>query len=552
MTGLDHSDQYPEIPISLWDGAGPLRTGEWRSMRPVFWERGAPCEAACPAGVPIPRWLDHLGAGEPAAAMDAFTSFNPFPRITGRVCPHPCQGACNRVGYDEAVSIRAVERHLGDVYGSLPHSPPGADTGARVAVVGAGPAGLAGAYYLRRAGHRVTVYEKRAHPGGLLRYGIPQFRLPAAVVDDEVGRLEDVGVEFRTGVSFGADVALADLENEYEAVLVATGAWVERGMGMTGEDLLLSGLSLLEQASSGSAARPGEKCAVIGGGNTALDAARVLRRMGSEVTVLYRRRGADMPALAEERAAAEAEGIRFEFLALPRMAAVAAGGLRLTVEKMAPGPADSSGRPSPQPTGEKIEMAFDTVIRAVGEGPDLEPFPTSMRDGRAGWLRVGPDGSTAHRKVFAAGDLKTGPATVAAAIAGGRLAAGAVNAALAGEPATPASADGGGGGAVTREEVNLSYFPRSTAVRERSAAVEVDGSEERLTISSMDALIEIGRCLSCGHCNACGTCFVFCPDSAITWERGPVIDLDFCKGCGICTVECPGHALGFVRESSFG
>jgi formate dehydrogenase major subunit len=304
MKGLDHADQYPEIPISLWDGAGPLRTGEWRSMRPVLRERGAPCAAACPAGVPIPLWLHHLGAGEPAAALDAFMSFNPFPRITGRVCPHPCQGACSRVGYDEAVSIRAVERHLGDTCGNLAYPSPGADTGARVAVVGAGPAGMAGAHYLRRAGHRVTVYEKRARPGGLLRYGIPQFRLPAAVVEDDVGRLEDMGVEFRTGVALGADVALADLENEFQAVLVATGAWAERGMGMTGEDLLLSGLSLLEQAASGTAVKPGERCAVIGGGNTALDAARVLRRMGGEVTVLYRRRAADMPALAEERAAA--------------------------------------------------------------------------------------------------------------------------------------------------------------------------------------------------------------------------------------------------------
>ena len=197
-------------------------------------------------------------------------------------------------------------------------------------------------------------------------------------------------------------------------------------------------------------------------------------------------------------------------------------------------------------------MAFDTVVGAAGEGPDLGPFPTSMRDGRAGWLRVGPDGSTSHRKVFAAGDLKTGPATVVAAIAGGRRAAGAVNASLGVEPATPARANGGAEGVVAREEVNLSYFPRSMPVRERPADAEADGSEERLTISGTEVLLEIGRCLSCGHCNACGTCFVFCPDSAITWERGPVIDLDFCKGCGICAVECPGHVLDFVRESSFG
>jgi NADPH-dependent glutamate synthase beta subunit-like oxidoreductase/Pyruvate/2-oxoacid:ferredoxin oxidoreductase delta subunit len=556
VTGLTHVDDYPEVPVSLLASRALLRTGEWRNMRPVARERRAPCSDACPAAVPVPRYLHLLAQGRVREAYDAFTLRNPFPAVTGRVCPHFCEAACNRGPYDGPLSIRALERYLGDAAAGLGPAGPQGDTGKRVAVVGSGPAGLSAAYYLRRSGHRVVVYEKREKPGGLLRYGIPEYRLPEAVLDAEVARLEALGVEFRTGAAIGEVVLLEDLEAGHDAVVAATGAWAGRPMGIPGESLFEAGLEYLEQVARGLHALPGRRCAVIGGGNTAMDVARVLRRLGGEVTVLYRRTRDEMPAIAEEAEAAARDGVRFEFLALPRAAAKDGAALRLTVERMRLGPPDASGRPRPEPTGETSDMTFDAVFSAVGEQADLAPFPDSLRAEPKGWLAVGPDGSTPDPSVFVAGDLATGPATVVAAIARGREAADAVNARIGGGYDLPAWVGDEAPDAVAPDEVNRAYFARQARVE--SPEVPPDRraggvlGEETATALAADALAEIERCFSCGYCNHCGTCFVFCPDAAIRWEDGPVFDYDYCKGCGICSVECPGHVLAFVRERADG
>jgi len=396
------------------------------------------------------------------------------------------------------------------------------------------------------------VYEKRERAGGLLRYGIPEYRLPEAVVDAEVARLEALGVEFRTGAALGGGSGLGDLKASHDAVVVATGAWEGQAMGMPGESLLEPGLEYLEQVARGRPALPGPRCAVIGGGNTAMDVARVLRRLGAEVTVLYRRTAAEMPAIPEEAAAAAGDGVRFEFLSLPRAAVREAGAIRLTVERMRLGEPDASGRARPEPTGETQDLVFDAVFKAIGERADLAPFPDALREKPGGWLALGPGGTTADPAVFVAGDLATGPATVVAAIAAGREAADAVNARLGGGYALPAWAGEDGAEVVGPGEVNHAYFARrsraeSPEVPEGERAGGVLG-EETSTILSADALAEIERCYSCGYCNHCGTCFVFCPDAAIGWDDGPVFDYDYCKGCGICSVECSGHVLLFVRE----
>jgi NADPH-dependent glutamate synthase beta subunit-like oxidoreductase/Pyruvate/2-oxoacid:ferredoxin oxidoreductase delta subunit len=551
MTDLAHVDRYPEIPVSLLASRGVLRTGEWRNMRPVLQPRRAPCSAACPAGVPVPRYLHHLAAGRLREAFEAFTLHNPFPAVTGRVCPHFCEVACNRESHDAPLSLRALERYLGDAAAGLPLPGPGAESGRRVAVVGSGPAGLSAAYYLRRSGHAVTVFERRDRPGGLLRYGIPDYRLPTSVVEGEVARLEAMGVEFRTGLALGEGLTLEGLRRDFDAVVAATGAGEGQEMGMPGESLLEPGLEYLEQVARGHLTLPGERCAVVGGGNTAMDVARVLRRLGAEVTVLYRRTAAEMPAIAEEAAAAEADGVRFEFLALPRAAEKAAGALRLTVERMRLGAPDASGRARPEPTGELAELAFDAVFKAIGEHADLTPFPETLRQGPGGWLQVEDDGSTADPALFVAGDLATGPATVVEAIAKGRRVAGAINSRIGGGYEMPAWAAEVPQATVGPAEVNPAYFPHRARVEDRPGQ---GGSftEETATILGVEALAEIERCFSCGYCNACGSCFVFCPDAAITWEEGPVFDYDFCKGCGICSVECPGQVLAFVRERADG
>jgi NADPH-dependent glutamate synthase beta subunit-like oxidoreductase/Pyruvate/2-oxoacid:ferredoxin oxidoreductase delta subunit len=553
MSDLTHVDGYPEIPVSLLASRGVLRTGEWRNMRPVPQERRAPCSDACPAAVPVPRYLHYLGEGELREAYETFTLRNPFPSITGRVCPHFCESACNRDPYDGPLSIRALERYLGDAAAGLPLRGPQAETGRRVAVIGSGPGGLSAAYYLRRSGHRVVVYEKRERPGGLLRYGIPEYRLPEAVVEAEVARLQALGIEFRLGAALGEQVSLEGLKQDHDAVVVATGAWEGRELGVAGESLFEAGLEYLEQVARGRLALPGRRCAVIGGGNTAMDVARVLRRLGGEVTVLYRRTAAEMPAIAEESAAAAGDGVRFEFLTLPRAAAKEGGALRLTVERMRLGAPDASGRARPEPTGEMLGLVFDAVFKAVGERADLTPFPDSMRQAQGGWLEVGPDGSTTDESVFVAGDLATGPATVVEAIGRGRRAAEAVNARIGGGYEIPSWVLEGSAEVVGSGEVNRAYFSRQARVEVPNARAERGPGgalvEETATILGAAALTEIERCYSCGYCNHCGTCFVFCPDAAIGWDEGPVLDLEFCKGCGICSVECPGHVLLFVREN---
>lgn len=546
MSSLDHVDDYPEIPVSVASTRTVLKTGAWRSVRPVLTERSAPCAVACPAGIGIPAYLHDIKQGRLKEAFSALTSRNPFPRITGRVCPHFCEQVCNLEATTELdpVSIRGIERWLGDETSQLPYPAPIEESGRRVAVVGSGPAGLSAAFYLRRSGHEVTVFDRRALPGGILRYGIPDYRLPTAIVDEELQRLKAMGIEFRTGLALGVDMTLDDLETGFAAVFAATGAGCERPVGIEGEGLLEPGLAFLEAVGRDEAVLPGAFCAVIGGGNTAMDVARVLRRLGAEVTVLYRRTDQEMPAIREEYEHAVADGVAFRWLAQPRSVRKRDGKLVVTVEEMRLGDPDESGRRRPVPTGVNRELRFDGVFAATGETADLAPFPDRMRDAD-GWLAVAEDGGTADPLVYAGGDLATGPATVIEAIVAGRRAARAIDQQLGLGHLWPEDEPTD---LVGPSEVNPAYSPRFPRADDRAAERTEPFAEESLTMTGAEVLREIERCLSCGHCNTCGTCFVFCPDGAIAWDQGPVVDLEFCKGCGICVAECPGHTVILINE----
>lgn len=545
MSGLEHVDDYPEIPVSLASTRTAIKTGQWRSVRPLIQERAAPCSAGCPAGIGLPSYASDIKAGRLDEAFAAITARNPFPRITGRVCPHSCEDRCNLTlaTGEEAVSIRAVERWLGDATAHVAHPLPEVESGKRVAIVGSGPAGLSAAFYLRRSGHDVTVLDRRVEAGGLLRYGIPEYRLPQSVVDDEVARLLKMGIDFQLGVELGSDVTLESLEEFYSAVFIATGAARNRAVGVRGESLLEPGLAFLDAANSGRAVLPGRRCAVVGGGNTAMDVARVLNKLGAEVTVLYRRTGAEMPAIREEYEHAVSDGVRFEWLVQPLAVHKEGAELVVVVEDMQLGEPDHTGRPRPVPTGSQRALRFDAVFSAIGEVADTSLFPRKMLD-EAGWVSVDESGATQLSHVFAGGDLASGPSTVIEAVVAGRRAARAIDVQLGFGHMWPTDDVLEVVGAEDVNPANLPRFLRASAHRTHATGL----AEESATLSEAEALVEVERCLSCGHCSACGTCFVFCPDGAMTWDDGPVFDYEFCKGCGICVAECPGHAVILVHE----
>ncbi len=546
MNGLGHVDNYPEIPVSLAPTSALLKTGAWRSVRPVVAKRTAPCTADCPAGIDIPAYLDDLREGRVDEAIDMFLRRNPFPRITGRVCPHFCEQGCSLAvaADEEPVSIRSLERWLGDATANQPYRYETEPTGKKVAVVGAGPAGLSAAFYLRRSGHQVTVFERRDHAGGVLRYGIPEYRLPRAIVAEEVSRLEGMGIEIQTNMALGTDLTLEDLEAAYAAVFLATGAGKHRRSHIKGESLVEPGLPFLEAANRGAVTAPGERCAVIGGGNTAIDVARTLRRLGAWPTILYRRTRAEMPAMDEEYERARAEKVQFEWLVSPKEVKKTDSELRLILDTMRLGEPDESGRPRPEPTGVTRELRFDIIFAAVGEMAEVEPFPERIRDGQ-GWLDVSERGATRDPKIFAGGDLATGPASVIQAIAAGRIAARAIDEQLGFTHLWPVEEPVD---TVKPAEVNPTYMPHHDRADDHEVEVVTRFDEETTSLTDAEAAAEMERCLSCGHCNRCGTCFVFCPDGAIIWEDGPRIDHEFCKGCGICVVECPGQVMVLVNE----
>ncbi|MGE5850095.1 MAG: FAD-dependent oxidoreductase, partial [Candidatus Methylomirabilota bacterium] len=351
------------------------RTGLWRNVNPLHREGIAPCTSACPIGASSPRIWQRLAAGDVDGALTLLLQVNPLPGITGRVCPRFCEGACHRAGLDSAVAIRDLERFLAD-HGTASLPPPMESRG-EIAVIGAGPAGLSAAYHLRRLGYGVTLFEAAREAGGVLRSGIPAYRLPRAVLDREIARVEAAGVGLKLGRRFGTDFGWGDLTG-YAAVFLATGAGRERGLEIPGapREALVGGLALLAELNGGRGSVLGDRVAVVGGGNTAMDAARSARRLGSEVTVIYRRTRAEMPAFAEEVAEAEAEGIRLRFLEAPVAAEPIDGAIRLMCQQMRLGAPDASGRPRPEAIpGAFTDLEMDRGVGAVGEDVERSLLP---------------------------------------------------------------------------------------------------------------------------------------------------------------------------------
>ena len=536
-------------PFAITLGVGSSlanKTGAWRTERPVYVDRLPPCNDACPAGENVQRWLYDAEDGGYERAWRQIMLDNPFPAIMGRVCYHPCQTACNRGQLDEAVGINAVERFLGDEAirrGWKPPQPAPA-TGHRVLVVGAGPCGLAAAYHLALLGHAVTIRDAGDEAGGMMRYGIPAYRLPRDILDAEIARIADLGVTIELGRRVDDPVAALA---EFEAVFLAIGAQLaKRAYIPAGESArILDALSVLHSIADGAPPELGRRVVVYGGGNTAIDAARSARRLGAtDPIIVYRRTRAQMPATAEEVDDAIAEGIQLRWLST---IAYADSG-RITVEKMR---LDETG--FPQPTGEFEELAADAVVLALGQEVDRSIVDASpgieLLDGT---VQVDPHRMTGYPGIFAGGDMVPSQRTVTEAVGHAKRAAREIDAWLRGSTAKPAPRPA----LAAFERLNTWYYsdapatvrPHLDLARRASTFDEVVGGLDEST-----ALFEARRCLSCGNCFECDNCFGMCPDNAVI-KLGPgnryEIDLDYCKGCGICAAECPTGSIDMVREEA--
>ncbi len=515
------------------------RTGLWRNVSPVHREGIAPCTAACPIGAASPRVWQRLAAGEVDEALALLLQVNPLPGITGRVCPRFCEGACHRTALDGAVAIRELERYLADHGNPMPLLPLPKEPRVEVAIIGAGPAGLSCAYHLRRLGYAPTIFDAASEVGGVLRSGIPAYRLPRAVLDREVARVEAAGVRFKLGARLGKDFSWDDLSG-YAAVFLATGAGQERRIELRGApaDAVWSGLALLATLNGGERVAVGERLAVIGGGNTAVDVARSARRLGSQVIVVYRRTRTEMPAFADEVAEAEAEGVQFRFLLAPMAVERVAGSLRLVCQVMRLGSPDASGRPRPEPVAGALSIVeVDGIVTAVGEDVNPAVLP--------GWFPPGVlwDGS-GHPPVFLGGDLAGSRRTVVDAIGSGRMGATWIDRwlTLREPPLHPAPRD-----AVGREAMHLPWFETVPRLRPtlRDATTRLGDFREVVEdLSDRAVTAEARRCLSCGACTQCDRCWLACPDVAVVVEGAEYrVDLDHCKGCLLCVAECPRGAI---------
>jgi 2-oxoacid:acceptor oxidoreductase delta subunit (pyruvate/2-ketoisovalerate family) len=505
-----------------------------------------PCNNACPAGENIQGWLYHAESGNYEQAWRVLTTDNPLPAIMGRVCYHPCETSCNRGQLDDPVGINAVERFLGDeaIKRGWKFDRPKEQSGKDVLVVGAGPSGLSAAYHLARLGHKVTIYEAGPMAGGMMRFGIPKYRLPREVLDAEVSRILEMGVTLKLNTKVSNILASMN-EGGFDAAFLAVGAHIGKRAYIPAGDSakILDAVSVLRSMEGEDKPMLGRRVVVYGGGNTAMDVARTAKRLGAtEAIVVYRRTREKMPAHDFEVEEALQEGVMIKWLSTIKQA----GDNSITVEKMQ---LDETGWP--QPTGEFETLEADSVVLALGQDVDLsllENVPgLEIKDGV---VQVNKNMMTGYAGIFAGGDMVPSERTVTVGVGHGKKAARNIDAWLRGGDYQPAPKHE----LATFDKLNPWYYadapktvrPMLDIIRRQSTFEEVQGG-----LDETNALYEARRCLSCGNCFECDNCYGVCPDNAVI-KLGPgkrfEFNYDYCKGCGICVAECPCGAIKMVPE----
>jgi formate dehydrogenase (NADP+) beta subunit len=536
------ADMTPVVDLTHAQGTGPVR-----GRRAVYADLLPPCNNSCPAGENVQAWMDLAQAGRFREAWETLVRDNPMPAVHGRVCYHPCEGACNRAQMDASVSIHAVERFLGDLaalegWPLRIEAPP---SGKRILVIGAGPSGLSAAYHLARLGHTVEIHEAGPAPGGMMHFGIPAYRLPRAELIGEIARIEAMGVRIVLNRKV-EDLLAEKAVGNFDAVFIAIGAGAGKHVDIPARDAgrVLDAVSLLHDMESGEPPRLGRRVVIYGGGNTAMDAARTVRRLGADETlIVYRRDRAHMPAHGFEADEAMGEGVRIKWLTSIKEIS----GSDLTVEIME---LDEQGRP--RPTGQVETLHADAIVLALGQKTEsgfLRDIP-GIDVSEDGTVKIGGDMMTGHAGIFAGGDMVAGERTVTVSVGMGKRAARNIDAWVRGERLQKPEKHR----IVNFQMLNLPVYSDAEPAEQRglSLAERVSGFEEVVAgLSETEAVREAKRCLSCGNCFECDNCFAACPQGAIG-KLGPGMgyrnDLSKCTGCGVCFEQCPSSAIEMIAE----
>jgi NADPH-dependent glutamate synthase beta subunit-like oxidoreductase len=556
------------IPIS-YESTEVIETGNWSPFKPQALTLMPPCRDSCPIGTDVPLFLHFAERGMYAEALLTILKENPFPGVCGRVCFHQCEAGCNRAHYDEAVSIQMVERFVSSVASEHIHIQPAAvEHPHKVAVIGSGPAGLSCAYFLALLGHYPTVFEAKKEPGGVMRWGIPQFRLPKTVLKKEIQRIFALPIELKTNCRIGKDISFGELD-WFDAIFLSPGAALSACLSVEGEELegVYRGGDFLERINCGEKINRGEQTIVIGGGNTAIDVARSALRLGSKVTIAYRRTRDEMPAIREEIDEAAEEGINFRFLLQPaKISRNRSGKLEVVFQRMELGAPDHSNRSKAVPImGEFLTIEADQVISAVGEWVDTSWMPKNL-------IKEGLIETDSVPGIFAGGDAVLQPRTIATAIAAAKRAAISmdlffrkihgrdtlhkISIGNKGSISMEAYIQGREKGiwqetkeVISSEQIRTLYFEKIARGNRRKLGRDKRRHtflEVNLGIDAKKAALSASRCYSCGTCNACYSCYYYCPEGVISIDRDQrtrTVDYTHCKGCGICVRSCPRNAV---------